>query len=190
MNDFGCFDFVMSARAPPAACWQPTDGIRRAFPCCCWKRASRRESVDPHTSWLRQTVQSRPSTALLHRTPNPAEQPRIGQPRGACSGDPVPSMGSSMFVASARISTLARTRQSGWAGRCIAVFHSSETSEGADDYHGVGGPLAVSDRVEPHPLCDAFIERASRGLCAQRHFNGARRRLWLLPVDHAQRFAL
>ena len=40
-----------------------------------------------------------------------------------------------------------------------------------------GGPLAVSDVSEPHPLCEAFIEAAEQaGLPAQRRFQRAERR--------------
>jgi len=34
---------------------------------------------------------------------------------------------------------------------------SQDQQRGANEWHGTGGPLAVSDPVDPHPLCDAFI---------------------------------
>ncbi|MBV8063185.1 MAG: GMC family oxidoreductase N-terminal domain-containing protein, partial [Nevskia sp.] len=42
------------------------------------------------------------------------------------------------------------------------------------EYHGAGGPLAVADQSEPHPLCDAFIEAgAASGHPRNEDFNGA-----------------
>ncbi len=43
-----------------------------------------------------------------------------------------------------------------------------------DDYHGNGGPLAVSDPTYSHPICDAFIEAAvDAGYPRNKDFNGA-----------------
>ncbi|WP_375460444.1 GMC family oxidoreductase [uncultured Enterovirga sp.] len=70
-------------------------------------------------------------------------------------------------------------RQAGNAGWSFAdvlpYFRRSEDqTRGADEYHGTGGPLAVSDATEPHPLCDAFIEAcAEAGLPRNEDFNGA-----------------
>ena len=51
---------------------------------------------------------------------------------------------------------------------------AEDQARGADDFHGAGGPLAVSDVCEPHPLCDAFIEAAQRaGILRNDDFNGA-----------------
>ena len=47
----------------------------------------------------------------------------------------------------------------GWSfDDLLPYFRKAEDQQrGADDLHGVGGPLSVSDVSEPHPLCDAFI---------------------------------
>lgn len=51
---------------------------------------------------------------------------------------------------------------------------AEDQARGADDWHGVGGPLAVSDQSEPHPLCDAFIAAAQQaGYPYNPDFNGA-----------------
>jgi choline dehydrogenase len=69
-------------------------------------------------------------------------------------------------------------RQLGNAGWSFAdvlpYFRRSEDQErGADDMHGVGGPLAVSDVSEPHPLCDAFIDACEQaGFPRNEDFNG------------------
>ncbi len=65
----------------------------------------------------------------------------------------------------------------GWGfDEVLPYFRKSEDQQrGADDYHGVGGPLAVSDPPEPHPLCDAFISAAEEcGYPRNPDFNGAR----------------
>ncbi len=53
-------------------------------------------------------------------------------------------------------------------------IRSEDQSRGADAWHGVGGPQAVSDLPDRHPLCDAFIESAqANGIPANDDFNGA-----------------
>jgi choline dehydrogenase len=66
---------------------------------------------------------------------------------------------------------------SGWGfSDVLPYFRRAEDQErGADDLHGVGGPLAVSDVCEPHPLCEAFIEAAEKtGIPRNDDFNGPR----------------
>ena len=63
----------------------------------------------------------------------------------------------------------------GWAFQdVLPYFRRSEDQErGADDLHGTGGPLSVSDVCEPHPLCEAFIEAAQQsGIPRNDDFNG------------------
>ena len=79
----------------------------------------------------------------------------------------------------------------GWAfGDVLPYFRRAEDQErGADELHGTGGPLVVSDVCEPHPLCEAFIAAARAGRHpAQRRFQRAdagRRRLF--PADGEER---
>ena len=64
----------------------------------------------------------------------------------------------------------------GWGFADVLPYfrRAEDQARGADDFHGAGGPLAVSDVCEPHPLCDAFIEAAQRaGLPRNDDFNGA-----------------
>ncbi|RTL64389.1 MAG: choline dehydrogenase, partial [Hyphomicrobiales bacterium] len=71
-------------------------------------------------------------------------------------------------------------RQRGCAGwsfeDVLPYFRKAEDqSRGADMFHGVGGPLKVSDHQETYPLADAFIEAGIQaGLPANRDFNGER----------------
>ena len=63
----------------------------------------------------------------------------------------------------------------GWGFEDVLPYfiRSEDQQRGADRYHGVGGPLAVSDPVAPHPLCDAFIAAGQeRGLPFNPDFNG------------------
>ena len=70
-------------------------------------------------------------------------------------------------------------RQLGNAGWSFAdvlpYFRRAEDQQrGEDALHGVGGPLAVSDVSEPHPLCEAFIAACEQaGLPRTDDFNGA-----------------
>ena len=52
----------------------------------------------------------------------------------------------------------------GWSyDDVLPYFRKSEDQEhGADEFHGKGGPLAVSDLRTDHPLHDAFIEGAQQ----------------------------
>jgi len=64
----------------------------------------------------------------------------------------------------------------GWSfDDVLPYFRRSEDQQrGADDLHGVGGPLSVSDVSEPHPLCEAFITACEQaGFPRTDDFNGA-----------------
>ena len=79
----------------------------------------------------------------------------------------------------------------GWSFHdVLPYFRRAEDQErGADELHGAGGHLKVSDVCEPHPLCEAFIDGGARiGIPAQRRFQrrdpGGRR---LFSIDRAKR---
>ena len=57
----------------------------------------------------------------------------------------------------------------------LPYFKKAEDQQrGADDFHGTGGPLAVSDLGHPDPVSAAFIAAAAEtGLPVNRDFNGA-----------------
>ncbi len=64
---------------------------------------------------------------------------------------------------------------SGWSyDDLLPYFRKAENQQrGADAYHGVGGPLAVSDLRAPHELHDAFIAAAQEvGFKFNPDFNG------------------
>ncbi|MBT3930644.1 MAG: choline dehydrogenase [Rhodospirillaceae bacterium] len=56
----------------------------------------------------------------------------------------------------------------------LPYFRKSEDQQRGDDpFHGVGGPLAVSDPTDRHALCDAFVTAAGEcGYPANDDFNG------------------
>jgi choline dehydrogenase-like flavoprotein len=64
----------------------------------------------------------------------------------------------------------------GWSYREVLPYflRSEDNERGADDYHGVGGPLHVSDSRAMSPVVDAFLESATEAGCkANADFNGA-----------------
>ena len=83
-------------------------------------------------------------------------------------------------------------RQLGNAGWSFAdvlpYFRKAENNErGADEFHGAGGPLGVSDLRDRHPLAVAYVEAAVQcGYPRNDDFNGAGAgRRGLLPDHHA-----
>jgi choline dehydrogenase len=65
----------------------------------------------------------------------------------------------------------------GWGyEEVLPYFRRSEDQQrGADDFHGVGGPLSVVDPRDPNPLSRVFLEAtAELGWPANADFNGAR----------------
>ena len=57
----------------------------------------------------------------------------------------------------------------------LPYFKKAEDQQhGANAWHGAGGPIAVCDPVDPHPLCDAFIAAGQEaGWPKNSDFNGA-----------------
>jgi choline dehydrogenase len=65
---------------------------------------------------------------------------------------------------------------SGWGYEdVLPYFKKAENQQrGADDFHGVGGPLPVSDLIHTDPLSSAFVAAAAEtGLPVNPDFNGA-----------------
>jgi choline dehydrogenase len=63
----------------------------------------------------------------------------------------------------------------GWSFEDVLPYfrRAEDQQRGEDALHGVGGPLAVSDVCEPHPLCEAFIAAAQQaGFPRNDDFNG------------------
>lgn len=65
----------------------------------------------------------------------------------------------------------------GWAyDDVLPYFKKAEANErGADDYHGAGGPLFVSNQRSPNPVSEAFVDAAAElQLRTNDDFNGER----------------
>lgn len=64
---------------------------------------------------------------------------------------------------------------SGWSAQDVLPYfkRSEHQTRGADEWHGAGGPLAVSDLPDRHPLPEAFIRACNTlGFATNEDFNG------------------
>ena len=101
---------------------------------------------------------------------------RIAQPRGKVLGGSS-SINGLVYIRGQRedYDHWRQLGNPGWSYQdVLPYFRKSEDQQrGADEYHGVGGPLAVSDPSRPHPLCEAFIKAAEQsGYPRTNDFNG------------------
>ncbi len=115
---------------------------------------------------------------LYETTPGPEWVKRaVPQPRGKVLGGTSAING--MVYIRGQAEDYDHWRQlgnTGWSYEdVLPYFRKSEDQQrGADHYHGVGGPLAVSDVYESHPLAEAYIEAAVQaGYKRNPDFNGA-----------------
>jgi choline dehydrogenase len=117
-------------------------------------------------NWL---YESEPEPELVGR--------RIIQPRGKVLGGSSSINGLVYIRGQKEDFDLWRQRGNvGWSYEDVLPYFmkAEDQARGADDYHGVGGPLAVSDQCEPHELCEAFIAAAGAlGIPKNDDFNGA-----------------
>ena len=122
--------------------------------------------TNPAVNWL---YSSEPQAGAGNR--------RIAQPRGKVLGGSTSING--LLYIRGQHEDYDRWRDLGNAGwgyaDVLPYFRKSENQQrGADEYHGVEGPLWVSDVSEPHPLCDAYLAAAAE--CGYQHdpdLNGA-----------------
>src|SRR5262249_21075037 len=122
--------------------------------------------TNPAVNWL---YSSEPQAGAGNR--------RIAQPRGKVIGGST-SINGLLYIRGQR-EGYDRWRDRGNAGWSYAdvlpyLRRSEDQQRGPDEYHGTGGPLAVSDPAEPHALADAWLAAAEE--CGYRRnpdFNGA-----------------
>ena len=122
--------------------------------------------TNPKVNWL---YSSEPQAGAGNR--------RIGQPRGKVIGGSTSING--LLYIRGQHEDYDRWRDLGNAGwgyaDVLPYFRKAEDQQrGADEFHGVGGPLSVSDPPEKHPLADAYLAAAEE--CGYRRnpdFNGA-----------------
>jgi choline dehydrogenase len=122
---------------------------------------------DPRVNWR---YASEPSPATGNRA--------IAQPRGKVLGGSS-SINGLVYIRGQHedYDHWAALGNAGWsASEVLPFFRRCEDQQrGGDAWHGTDGPLKVSDPVEPHPLCDAFIAAAQQaGYRRNPDFNGER----------------
>jgi choline dehydrogenase len=121
---------------------------------------------DKTVNWMYQTE---PEPGLGGRT--------VFQPRGKVLGGSSSING--LLYVRGQHEDYDRWRQRGNAGWGFAdvlpYFKKAENQQrGADDFHGAGGPLPVSDLGHPDPISAAFIKAAAQtGIPENPDFNGA-----------------
>jgi choline dehydrogenase len=122
--------------------------------------------ADPSVNWCYETE---PDPGAAHR--------RVFWPRGKVLGGSSSING--MVYIRGQAEDFDHWRQLGNAGwsfdDVLPYFKRAEHQvRGADEFHGMGGPLCVSD-VEQHPICEAFIVATTQlGFVRNDDFNGAR----------------
>ena len=120
---------------------------------------------DRKVNWL---YTSEPEAELNNR--------QIIQPRGKVLGGSS-SINGLLYIRgqSADFDHWRQLGNSGWSFEDVLPHfrRAEDQARGEDALHGVGGPLAVSDVCEPHPLCEAFIAAAQQaGFPRNDDFNG------------------
>ncbi|MDA9433845.1 GMC family oxidoreductase [Bradyrhizobium sp. CCBAU 51627] len=109
----------------------------------------------PGLNWLYETA---PEPQMHER--------RIAQPRGRVLGGSS-SINGLLYVRGQRedFDAWRAAGHVGWGYDDLLPYfiRAEDQQRGASSYHGVGGPLSVSDPTEPHLLCDAFIAAAREG---------------------------
>jgi choline dehydrogenase len=121
---------------------------------------------DTRVNWMYQTE---PEPGLGGRS--------IFQPRGKVLGGSSSING--LLYVRGQHEDYDRWRQlgnSGWGfSDVLPYFKKAENQQrGADDFHGAGGPLPVSDWRHPDPLSEAFVAAAAEnGIPRNADFNGA-----------------
>jgi choline dehydrogenase len=121
---------------------------------------------DRSVNWMYQTE---PEPGLNGRT--------VFQPRGKVLGGSSSING--LLYVRGQHEDYDRWRQLGNQGwgfdDVLPYFKAAEDQQrGADEFHGSGGPLPVSDSRHPDPLSQAFIEAAAEsGIAKNPDFNGA-----------------
>jgi choline dehydrogenase len=121
---------------------------------------------DARTNWMYQTE---PEPELNDR--------RIFQPRGKVLGGSS-SINGLVYLRGQKedFDLWRQLGNTGWSFEDVLPYFkkSEDQQRGASEYHGAGGPLAVSDPAAPHELVEAFIRAAGEtGLPRNEDFNGA-----------------
>jgi choline dehydrogenase len=122
--------------------------------------------TDPRVNWMFRTA---PEPELNNRS--------IAQPRGKVLGGSS-SINGLLYIRGQRqdFDHWRQLGNVGWSFEDVLPYfkRSERQCRGADELHGGGGPLHVSDQVEPHEICDAYIRACEEtGIPRNDDFNGA-----------------
>jgi choline dehydrogenase-like flavoprotein len=122
---------------------------------------------NPKVNWL---YQSEPDEKTGSRA--------IAQPRGKVLGG-TSSINGTVYVRGQRedYDEWRALGNAGWGyADVLPYFRKAEDNQRwSNEYHGVGGPLCVSDASDAHPLCEAFLDAAEAcGYPRNPDCNGAR----------------
>jgi len=122
--------------------------------------------TNPRANWMYETE---PEPELDGR--------RIFQPRGKVLGGSS-SINGLIYIRGQRedFDLWRQLGNPGWSWEDVLPYflRAEDNENGADDYHGAGGPLAVANQRFKHKLGDAFIAAGvATGLPENRDFNGA-----------------
>lgn len=120
----------------------------------------------PEVNWM---YQSEPEPQLKNR--------RVFTPRGKVIGGSS-SINGLVYIRGQRedFDEWARLGNVGWSFDDVLPYfkRAEDQQHGADAYHGVGGPLPVTDLPDKHELADAYIAAAGEiGIPRNDDFNGA-----------------
>src|SRR6516165_8686765 len=148
--------------------------------CCCSKRGQRTPTSGSMCLLGYGKLFKEKSVNWMYQTePEPGLHGRqVFQPRGKVLGGSSSING--LLYVRGQHEDYDRWRQHGNAGwgydDVLPYFKRAENQQrGADDYHGVGGPLSVSDWRHADPLSEAFVKAAvEAGIPPNPDFNGAR----------------
>lgn len=123
--------------------------------------------TNPKVNWLYKT---QPNKEWIDRP--------VAQPRGKVIGGSS-SINGLVYMRGNKedYNTWRQMGNTGWSYEdVLPYFRKSEDQQrGEDEYHGIGGPLAVSDPADRHPLADTFIAATEEaGFERNNDVNGAR----------------
>ena len=169
------YDYIIVGAALRARARQSPDESGSTTVCCS-RREVAHESLDPHSDRLRQGDVRREVNWMFETEPEPRMNGRTSRCRaGACSAARARSTAALCRGQREDYDDWRDSWQSGWGyADCRPYFKKSEDqARGADDWHGVGGPLSVSDVKERH-RSQTFIEAGeAAGIRRHSRFNGA-----------------
>ena len=147
--------------------------------------------MDPHSRWASPLFADPNVNWMYESEPEPSSNGRtMYQPRGKVLGGTSSING--MVYMRGNAADYDEWRQRGCTGwdydSVLPFFKKAENQQrGPNEFHGVGGPLRVSDQPRRYELADAWSPRRSKPGCRQRRLQ--RRATRKAPVISRARLA-